>query len=128
MFNSSLPLPYLGPQSKISTDILLPSVQFHDDSILSRSACEDCIVLWDITGFDSEGRPPSQDEAPTQHEAANGSATLTCFTDPTKNDPYVRLIEYVLFFPSFCFLYFRVSLPMVLFQFGGIGSMHDEQK
>ncbi|KAF7957343.1 hypothetical protein EAE96_002929 [Botrytis aclada] len=69
-------------------------VQFHDDSILSRSACEDCIVLWDITGFDSEGRPPSQDEAPTQHEAANGSATLTCFTDPTKNDPYVRLIEF----------------------------------
>ncbi|TGO81068.1 hypothetical protein BPOR_1377g00010 [Botrytis porri] len=69
-------------------------VQFYDDSILSRSACEDCIVLWDITGFDSEGRPPSQDEAPTQHEAANGSATLTCFTDPTKNDPYVRLIEF----------------------------------
>ncbi|EMR81293.1 putative wd domain-containing protein [Botrytis cinerea BcDW1] len=94
IFNSSLPLPYLRPQLKIYTDLLVPSVQFHDDSILSRSACEDCIVLWDITGFDSEGRPPSQDEAPTQHEAANGSATLTCFTDPTKNDPYVRLIEF----------------------------------
>ncbi|KAJ8064205.1 hypothetical protein OCU04_006554 [Sclerotinia nivalis] len=69
-------------------------VCFYDDSILSRSSEENCIVLWDITGFDSQGPIPGYDKAPTQHEAANGSDTLTCFTDPNKSDSYVRLIEF----------------------------------
>lgn len=76
----------------------LPSVRFYDDAIFSRASQENCIVLWEITGFDSLGPVPTMDNAPTQHEAANGHATLTSFTDGTKFDPYVRLIEYVYFF------------------------------
>ncbi|ESZ91798.1 hypothetical protein SBOR_7814 [Sclerotinia borealis F-4128] len=69
-------------------------VCFYEDSILSRSANEECIVLWEITGFDSKGLIPDHDKAPTQYEAANGSLTLTCFTDPTKFESYIRLIEF----------------------------------
>ncbi|CAD6439165.1 0cca7be2-c284-4a9a-9222-2c9d7e5899ba [Sclerotinia trifoliorum] len=69
-------------------------IYFYNDSILSRAATEQCIVLWDITGFDSQGPIPGYDKAPIQHEAANGRYTLTCFTDPSKSDCYVRLIEF----------------------------------
>ncbi|APA08367.1 hypothetical protein sscle_03g031370 [Sclerotinia sclerotiorum 1980 UF-70] len=69
-------------------------VYFYNDSILSRGPTENCIVLWDITGFDSEGPIPGYDKAPIQHEAADGKYTLTCFTDPSKSDCYVRLIEF----------------------------------
>ncbi|QSZ35700.1 hypothetical protein DSL72_006822 [Monilinia vaccinii-corymbosi] len=69
-------------------------VRFYDDSILSRSANENSIVLWEITGFDSKGPIPDQNQAPTQHEPANGSSSLTCFTDPSRFESYTRIIEF----------------------------------
>ncbi|KAB8290031.1 hypothetical protein EYC80_010357 [Monilinia laxa] len=58
--------------SDIHTDAV-DCVRFYDDSILSRGANEN---------------------SPTQHEAANASSTLTCFTDPSKFDTYARIIEF----------------------------------
>ncbi|KAM3077206.1 hypothetical protein ACMFMF_005116 [Clarireedia jacksonii] len=65
---------------------------FHEDFIFSRSANENCIVLWAIVGFSSANDPPRPDEAPTSHDPSQ--STLSYFKPTTSSQAYMRLIEF----------------------------------
>lgn len=70
---------------------------FYGDLILSRSACENKIVLWRIHGFSSEADPPTLSDAPiprlhelTRSAFGDGYERLLQFHTPDVDPFYLR--------------------------------------
>jgi len=86
------------------------SVAFHGDLILSKAFNEHCIVLWEITGFDSSASLPDPTSAPTNYNNKRGTRSAFSGSSETTrgSTQYVRLLQFGV--PGCLEFYMRFSL------------------
>lgn len=68
------------------------SVAFFGDLILSRACHEQKIVLWRITGFDSEDPYPTPEAAPTAHDQSK--TTRSAFAPASAPSQWTRILQF----------------------------------
>jgi polycomb protein EED len=86
------------------------SVAFHGDLILSKAFNEHCIVLWQITGFDSSSSLPDQSSAPANYSNKRGTRSAFSRSSGAPDGPkqYARLLQFDV--PGCLEFYMRFSL------------------
>lgn len=92
-----------------NSTLILFSVTFYNDLILSKCDEENCIVLWAISGFNSSNPLPAPLSAPTTHDATRD--TRSAFTSATASPgtlQYTRLLEFSV--PDSEIMFMRFSL------------------
>lgn len=84
-------------------------VVFHGDLIISKACEEDKIVLWMVTGFDSNAEPPSPSAAPKSSTFAETRSGFLTDAQRARGEPgYQRLLEFAT--PRSDYFYMRFGL------------------